>query len=95
MGQLSHVKAIRWTRDGRVGVPRAGGGRYLIHRWDGKWIIHYLPPPGHPVAGVAPVSVPWAGTRRSLAGAQESCAGHARQLAAAQSGDRSPSPTRD
>jgi hypothetical protein len=93
---LSRQPALQWSRDGRVGVSRCGG-RYLIHRWDGRWILHYLAPPGVPVLGVVPVSVPWTtGSRRSLAGARQSCAEHARQLAAEQSaGDRGPIQTRD
>ncbi len=73
---------LYWSHDGRVAsTSRRGGGRYLINRWEGQWIIHYVPPPGVPAAGVPPVSVPWVGSRRSLPAAQQSCAQHARQLA--------------
>ena len=80
---------IYWRRDGRTGsIQRRGGDRYLITRWNNRWLIHYVAAQ-FPGVGQRMERVSWIGDRRTLRAAQQSCAAHAcrsaekaRQLAA-------------
>lgn len=74
---------LYWSHDGRIGSTQrgAGGGRYLIHRWDNQWLIHFMPAPGYPGVAQQMERVPWIGDRRTLRTAQQSCTAHARRTA--------------
>ncbi len=79
----SPAPRICWTRGGRIGSTHrgAGGGRYMIHRWDDQWLIHFVPVPGYPGVAQQVERVPWIGDRRTLRAAQQSCTAHARRTA--------------
>jgi hypothetical protein len=74
---------LYWSRDGRTGSSQRapGGDRYLITRWDSRWLIHYIPAPGYPGVAQQMQRVPWMGERRTLRAAQQSCTAHAHRAA--------------
>lgn len=65
---------IYWSRDGRTG-HRRGGGRYVIARWEHRWLMHDLPA-GRPTVDQPAENVPWIDDTRTLRAAQRSCAEH-------------------